>query len=240
MRLIILFFLLPVCLFSQRAKEKNTRYVWADSGLVMRAEGRAGAEKLLTVPYGAEVKLTGKAGEGLSVTLYSGRTNSEGEGEPWEVFDYYQQVAFGQDTGYVHAAFLSRWTTANFNQGSQGYYSWSAKPIDTLFSHLDEPVDEVVFQEESFLYASGITVTKGFHEKSGGGMIVIPNATLQEGFHFARKYFSLDIYSTLEPEWTHFFLVRQTDNQLVFQQDLREVTITNHWGVVIITYDVYC
>ncbi len=238
MRFTILLLILPFYLQSQRADDRTTRFVWAESGLIMRVAGRADAEKLLTIPFGAEVTLLDQSGEGSFVTLYANRSNIDGDGEGWEYFGYYQQVSFAGKTGFVHDAYLSSWSPADFKAGANGYSDWLAQPLDTIF--INEPTATGGFHEDSFLYYSGVTISHYEMKAAAGGTIVLPNATFLEGFHFARKYFNLDVYSTIEPEWTHFFLIEQSDNQLVFKQDLLEVTINSLWGVVVITFEASC
>ncbi|MFK8165743.1 MAG: SH3 domain-containing protein, partial [Lewinella sp.] len=56
-------------LFAQDGPTSSDKYVWAKSGLTLRAEGNLKGEKLAVIPYGATVQLTGEWGEDLSIDI---------------------------------------------------------------------------------------------------------------------------------------------------------------------------
>lgn len=238
MRLLILLLLLPVCLTAQRAKEREVRFVWADSGLVMRSAGHAGAEKITTVPYGAEVRLTGKIGDELFVTLFDGPSNGVPAGKSWKVSGHYREVTYGTVVGFVHSSYLSRWSPAKFEQTVDGYYKWNEEPVDTLFYHLYS--DDNPIQEEIYQYSDGVTISRDFTEKYSGGTIMVPRMKLQEGFHFAHKYFSLGIYSTAEPDLATYFLDSNGNNEVTFFKEQLTVTIMEVAGNVVISFISSC
>lgn len=237
MRYLLLLILTTTTLFAQNGPTSSDKYVWAKSGLTLRAEGNPEGKKLAVIPYGATVQLTGKWGEDLSIEIIPERELDGKELPRWEMLGQFIGVRYGELKGYAFNGYISNYNPEPFSVDSlTGTTKPGASVVDTL--HFFELPSE--YGELSVLYDNGMTINNHWSRSGGGGTMVVPNATLADGYLLAAKWFNLDDYDPNRMEWENTYLISKTHDSLTFKQDLFEVTIKEYFGVVIIIFDVHC
>ncbi|MFT5999192.1 MAG: hypothetical protein ACI81P_001649 [Neolewinella sp.] len=238
MRYLLFLLLASTTLFAQDGPTSSDKYVWAESGLVLRAEGNSKGKKLAVIPYGARVKLTGAWGDDLSVVVIPERTLEEEETPNWEMHGHYIGVSYEGQQGFAFSGYINGYDAMAFTFDTlTGSSKFRASVLDTLH-YLHRPPGSGL-GEISILYGNGITISNYQDQSGGGATMVIPNATLATGYLLAVKVFGLDHY-TPNMEWENAYLIRKTPDSLTFKRDGKEITIKEYFGVVIITYNPHC
>lgn len=91
----------------------NVYYVWAPSGLTLRATGNAGGDKLGVLPYGTRVEVIDGRGETLSVVA-AAACDCEDAPAAWgasrrvEIGGHFARITAGEREGHVFTGYLSR------------------------------------------------------------------------------------------------------------------------------------
>ncbi|WP_020571875.1 SH3 domain-containing protein [Neolewinella persica] len=239
MRYLTLFLLCSSTLLSQHQATSNDKYVWATSGLVLRAEGNPQGKKLAVIPYGATVQLTGEWGEDLSIDIIPVRQLDGEELPGWEMLGQFVGVRYGELKGYAFNGYISNYDPKPL---SVNFLASGGKPgvaiVDTL--HFLPSSAESTHGELSLLYDNGITISSFWDKVGAGETIVVPNATLAAGYLLAAKWFQLNNYNPNGMAWKNAYLINKTPDSLTFKRDLEEVIIKEYFGVVIILYSVAC
>lgn len=239
MRYFLFFLLASTTLFAQTGRTSSDKYVWAASGLVLRAEGSPQGEKLAVIPYGAKVQLTGEWGEELSLEVIPKRVIEKEEMPGWYMSGHYIGVNYEGQDGYAFSGYINGYDPVAFTIDTiSGLSKFKVSHLDTL--HFLQRPPGSGFGEISLLYSNGITISNyqdGYHES--GATIVIPNATLATGYLLANKLFSLDYYNP-DMNWENAYLVNKSRSSLSFMQESKEITINAYFHVVIITFNPHC
>lgn len=239
MRLLLFLLLSSVSLIAQDRPASSDKYVWAKSGLVLRAEGNPKGKKLATIPYGATVQLTGERGESSSIEVIPKR---ERDGETlagWEMPGQFVGVRYGGLKGFAFNGYISNYDPIVFTVDSLTGRrpTFEALKSDTLHFFPGPPGSG--YGEINTQYENGITFSDYHDENGGGNVMIIPNATLVTGYLLAVEWFFLHHYNP-EMDWENAYLVSSTKDSLIFERDGKTVTIREYFGVVIITYNVHC
>lgn len=195
MRFLIICFLFSLALSGQVDQKLPSKFVWAESGLTLRKEGRKDAEKLAVIPFGAKVNLTGRQGEQASVEALP-TVSYEWDGlevsDPYIMNAFYVEVEYAGGTGYVYSGYLCRYAPKNNGIPNQGVYGWLntiGGKLDTIKQH--RLPGEYGAGKRIYQYSNGIKVTE--EELEGGGSITleIPATSIHEGFLIADKFFGV-------------------------------------------------
>lgn len=238
MRYLLFLLLTSTTLFAQHNATSSDKYVWAKSGLVLRAEGNPKGEKLAVIPYGATVQLTGEWGEDFSVEVVPERDVNGKEITGWKMLGQFVGVQYGELKGYAFNGYICNYDPADFvgdilhNKTKLGF-----EVVDTL--HFLRLPSEQQTGEYSVLYRNGITESSYWDKAGGGGTIIVPNSTLANGYLLAAKRFELDGPGASLQEWQKPSLIVKTPDSLTFMVDLLEVTIKEYFGVIIIIWDIH-
>lgn len=239
MRYLLFLLLSTTTLFAQDAPTSSDKYVWAKSGLILRAEGNPKGEKLAVIPYGSVVQLTGEWGEDFSVEVVPERDVNGKEITGWEMLGQFVGVQYGDLKGYAFNGYICNYDPEPFTLDSlSGTTTSKVSIVDTLHS-LQSPVGSE-YGELSLLYNNGITISRSWSKVDINETIVVPNATLATGYLLAAKWYNLDDYDPNHRDWENAYLISKTHDSLTFKRDLEEVTIKEYFGVVIILYSVSC
>ncbi len=251
MRYLILSLLFSCSLAAQPKLDLTTQYVWAESGLTMRAEGKAGAEKIMVIPFGAAVKPTGTWGTHLRVKAMDGVRFQWGaetvKGEPYYMDGAYIEVEYEGQTGYVFDGYLYYYSPQINNLPADDLFSWLAanggRPDTIVFSDLS---DELLRGKTVIHYENGITYSAAEYEGGGSTTITFPLGTLADGFLFAQRFWNVDDavkhqedYAGkpfLNPE----LLVPTEDGSLHFRAEMSETRIRIVGDLLILTSSGGC
>ncbi|MEM9930485.1 MAG: hypothetical protein AAF840_11745 [Bacteroidota bacterium] len=196
--LIPLLFLLatPLWLGSQTlGTAAATRYVWAESGLVLRAAGAPAAERIGVVPFGSAVQLTGERGQQHRVVAMRS-VSYEWDGvqtsEPYVMKEHYVEVLYGEQRGYVYAGYLSRFSPENNRPPAERVYGWLETMVGKPDTLIKAPTSaDAGPWKQRVRYANGITISAEEIEGGGSLTLKIPGGTINEGYLIAAKYFGL-------------------------------------------------
>lgn len=238
MRYFILLLLFPVSLVAQNDIASSKQYVWAKSGLVLRAEGKPDGQKLATLPYGAAVEITGRWGAEFSLPTIPERF-MEGEYTPaWNMPGMFVEVRYGTLTGYAFNGFISNYNPADFEQTIAAKETGGEeRSIDTLSFFRDSTR---AYTECSLLYPNGIIEKRYAGRNAVGGVYVVANGSLAQGYLIADKWFDVGSFDSALEDWQNPFLIEASGTSLTFNLDLLQVTIKECFGVVLIMWDATC
>ena len=238
MRYFLFLLLASTTLFAQDGPISSDKYIWAESGLALRAEGNSKGKKLAVIPYGAKIQLTGARGEDLSVEVIQEGTVDDKKIPGWNMYGRYIGVTYAGQEGFAFSGYISGYDPVAFTVDTlTGLSKFGASALDTL--HFLKRPPGSGLGEISIIYENGITISNYQDEYGGCATMVIPNATLAAGYLLAVKWFNLDHYAP-NMEWENAYLIRKTPDSLTFRRDGKEITIKEYFGVVIITYNPHC
>jgi hypothetical protein len=250
MRFFIICFLFSLALSGQAEQKLPSKYVWAESGLVLRKEGRKGADKLAVIPFGTEVRLTGRQGEQVNIEALPS-VSYEWDGlqiaAPYIMDAYYVEVEYAGEVGYVYDGYLSSYSPENNgipNKGISGWLNTVGGKLDTLKQH--RLPTEYGTGKRIYQYANGIKVIEEEFEGGGSRTLEIPASSISEGFLIADRFlgvsagvkdkaYFLEVADTL-PE----LLSITPDGNLHFLGSMGETKIQLIDGVLIIYSAGWC
>lgn len=244
-------FFLIVFLFSYAlsSSAQDTLYVYAESGLVLRAGGSPTSEKISVVPFGAEVVLTGIYSDTVEVQVLPSVSTPEGESIteslPYVMCDVYREVEYNGQKGFIYGGYLSRYSPRMKEGAESASAAWlSARPgpLDTLVDGRNKA------SELRLLLHAGndICYRQGYVDGGTSESIILPAGSLTEGFLLANQLYNLEEYTnwedqTLEGHYDSLYLLSSvSENHLEFSGYNGVVTITRVNGMIIIYQDWSC
>ncbi|MEZ4942262.1 MAG: SH3 domain-containing protein [Saprospiraceae bacterium] len=186
--------LLPSVVFAQ-AGQTYYEYVWARSGLVLRAEPGKQAAKMKTLAYGTPVVPLWH-GNYDSVMIYPARQPSEDDsGEPFYLHGYWVKVATGVDTGYLFGGYLSNMPPfkppAPTEQGpSYTIESWILQQA-TVLDTRQQPNDN---DDYSTVYSNHVIKRVKISEGGGTERYIFPrDRRFEDGFLLLSYFVGIDV-----------------------------------------------
>lgn len=236
--------------------EGDTLFVWAKSGLVLRTAPDFKAEKMITLPYGTEVKThfhkyRDKNIAEIEVAVVQPYRH-EGKDYPgYKIPGMWVQVTAKGKTGYVFDGYLSRYPPILAGKGSNREY-WddyllrafgeSCTSKDTS-KHRHVPKYDIVF------YKNGASrQARSVGDGLSSHTYMLPELSLEEGFLLANYFYDLEKNSnrpvkTDDKEDAPYRLLQSTSNLLDFDSDSGfwgHIKIGCVNGVVVITTFFSC
>jgi hypothetical protein len=245
--LLVLFLTVSSILSAQGEAEEllDVRYIWAKSGLTLRAEGKTGADKIGVVPYGATVRLTGEEGDYVEVTALEALTISPDlKSKAWAMSAHYLEIEWEGKTGWVYGGYLVRFPVPA--EGRQAFEEWleviGGVP-DTVLRYTRLP--DLAGYQSVYRYDNGITRTEATGESWGSTTVVIPLIGMSHGFLIADRFYwmarSLEAYRSGEITDMEPAVLSKTDwNFLQFTDEFSSLEIRLVGGVLIITSEGGC
>ncbi len=245
--LIVLLLLASAGLAAQENTDQllDIRYVWAKSGLTLRAAGKSGAAKIAVIPYGAKVRLTGAEGDHAEVSVLKAvEVSSDLKSKAWAMSANYLEVEWEGKTGWAYGGYLLRFPVPSPER--QSIEEWllriSGTP-DTLM--WDARLPDVAGRQSVYHYPDGIVRTEAMGESWGATTVVFPLVGLSEGFLIAEEFYwmarALEEYRSgkvtdMEPA----ILQDAGHNYLLFRDEFSSLEIRRVGGVLIITSEGGC
>lgn len=251
MRFFLFTFLCSLSLTAQKNLDLSTQYVWAESGLTMRAEGNASGQKMLVIPFGAAVKLTGMRGNPLRVKAMDGVTYAMEEevlkGEPYYVYGEYLEVEYAGKTGYVFDGYLAYYSPMINDKPADDFFTWlegnGGKQDTILSSNYNEPL----YRGRTVIhYENGMTYSSSEYEGGGSMTITFPVGSIADGFLFAQQFLNIDDAvknkeENLQNGYIYPELLTQKENgALHFIGEMSETVITIVGDILVITSSGGC
>ncbi|TXF91383.1 hypothetical protein FUA23_01415 [Neolewinella aurantiaca] len=244
MRSVILFSCFILFAFSATG-QTELRYVWAKSGLTLRAEGRAGAEKTGVIPYGAAVRLTGEEGEHAEVEVLRALSiGPEVQSKPWSMSANYLEVEWNGEKGWMYGGYLVRFLVPQRKSPSvEEWLEDIGGTPDTLLNDVRLP--DFGGYQSLYRYRNGISRTEERGEGWGATTIVIPLTSLSHGYLIADEFYQL---SGAMEEYRNeenigidpAVLSSKGDDHLLFEDELGRIEIRRIGAVLVITSEGGC
>ena len=245
MRFLLICFLFSTILSAQKRIDLSSQYVWAESGLTMRAEGNAEGEKMMVIPFGAEVKVTGEWGEYLKVKAMDGvryeTKNGTSIGEPYLMEGEYERVEYGGKTGYVFNGYLFYCPPEDKGSRSEDFETWMTSVIglpDTIL--FEDDTGKMMGSRHMYLFPNGMTLTYEEYEGGGSTTITFPIGSIANGFTVANHFWNVDQAVKNKKDFNGQggiipeLLKILDDGSLHFQGDMSETKIMVAGGILII------
>ena len=224
------------------------RYVYARSGLTLRATPATDGRKVAVVPFGASLELTGRTGNSATVELLAAAPGEllyrEEPSLPLTTEAPFVEVRYGELTGYVYEGYLCRYpvnTTEDVARPAEGWLNAQGEPdtlVDGRFN--DNPIRLMIHWGKDICYR------QGYVEGGASTTIILPVGTLQEGYLIANHLYGLErsVRYAVDPESGEVdsvnLLVERTANHLLFGGSNGIVRIEEVGGMVIIYWDWSC
>jgi hypothetical protein len=195
------FFFLPLLFSLSLAGQPDggytTEYVWAKSGLSVRAAGTSAAEKTGLLPFGTVVRRTGNAGQQVEITaLKPVSARMDGKtivSDPYVMNGVFVEIMYDDGkTGFVYDGYLSRLNPESDPEGYDDFQNWmstqggASKEID-----LRSDKGDYVRRHAMIQYANGMTQTSQAFEGGASAVYLIPNASLNDGYLLAERYWAI-------------------------------------------------
>jgi hypothetical protein len=240
------FLIVTLFIYALSSSAQDTLYVYAKSGLTMRATGSTAGEKVSVVPFGAAVVTTGRYSDSVSVAELAAvnHPDSKNPTKPLTLRAPYQEVTVAGETGFVFAGYLSRYApdTTSSQVNTRSWLHARKGMLDTLADgrNRNAEIRMLVHAE------GGICYRQGYVDGGTSATLILPSGTLNEGYLIANHLYDLEAYTHWEePEMEGFYdsvylLTDIKQNALVFSGYNGVVTITVVNGMVIIYQDWSC
>lgn len=225
----------------QRYDEGDTLFVWAKSGLILRASPDFKAEKISTLPYGTAVKTHSYKYRDEDISEIEVAVvqpyNFNGKNYPgYKIPGLWVKVTAQGKTGYVFDGYLSKYPPANkihqiplntytdeWSKYLSGAFGESCQSKDTS-RHRHTPKFDITF------YKNGASRQS---RSAGDGVsaqtYMLPELSLEEGFLLANYFYDLEKNSnravkTDDPDDAPYLLLESSSNVLDFDSE------SSFWG----------
>lgn len=224
--LLLLLFLPALPLLAEDPINTETRYVWAKSGLTIRATDSPAGAKVTVIPYGAKVKVTPRWSEVHTITALSGWRQGEVKSLPYKMEGQYLEVQYGNFAGYAYSPYLLPYEAPKILSESDGELSQkSVERIEEWQERLFGQPDTVYCNVEGHIYPVRCLrqfpngMIHRWQEQEGGGSSerIIPDLNLAQGFVLYDTFFGYSKPPENEEEKRErMALVKVTENTLEF------------------------
>lgn len=191
---LLLFYLL---LFTAGLSAQERQFVWAQSGLSLRATGSADGNKVLTVPYGAAVQLTGVVGEMAEIKVLAARQFAADDENPsldlyseaYVMQGRFVEVRYGERKGFVYDAYL--FSVPPPRQDNQDFWlpEWLKNFAGAGTTIRNYPGKK---DTETIAYPNGIVFARSYASGNRTFSVSIPHASLAQGYVIADRFWNME------------------------------------------------
>lgn len=237
--------------------EGDTLFVWAKSGLVLRAAADFKAEKIITLPYGTAVKtLSHKYRDEdiseIEVTVVK-PYSFEGKNYPgYKIPGQWVKVTVQGKTGYLFDSYLSKYPPMleKSESGSREYWDdYLSRVFGQAGTSTDTSRRGHVPEYDIVFYKNGASrQSRSVGDGLSSHTYMLPELSLEEGFLLANYFYDLEKNSNRpakadDEEDAPYRMLQSTSNLLDFESDSSfqgSVKIGYVNGVVVITTFFSC
>lgn len=230
----------------QEAKDADTLYVWAQSGLRVRDRPSPDGEILEKLTFGSIVHLLEKVdSNSVPYEVIAETTMKEWEEKPlkkgvFKLKGHWVKVGYGKKTGYVFDQYLSRLKpgTEKDMRKHESKFSYCAMELVFMYINFGQRFKNSVINKvklgqpiDVYSFGDGAKFESQGHEGGGWGTITLP-----KGYTFAEGYLVAEfLFGDRGAE-----LFSSKPNELIFKSENNETVISMKNGVVTISHDSWC
>lgn len=230
-------------------------YVWAPSGLNMRAEAKANAQKITKIPYAEQVIIVDRKlfEHPFSYTMAKGESLA-GQEISWKVKGHWVKVEYKGESGYVFDAYLGQYPALSVQEEPKDAFDFSmmkeygkqywggfAEEIKTTkldYEAFNRDADKGRSGSVKMIFNNEAYVEEWNGSFSGGTNIFLAGASLPEAYHFFNmltSYEQRNKASAEERKVDRIWLKKIDKDILFFQGETSEYSIRKVKGGVIIS-----
>ncbi len=200
-------------------------FVWAKSGLNLRATPEPGGEVVTKIPFGSLVlPQTSKAHWEYVQFKYfvnDNNKNADGTVSTVKLYGNWIYIKFGSHEGYVFDAYLSKIRPGAIGEmRDSGIFGFLRSQTELLHEEKSNRDGEIGYEKK--IFKNGFVQIDYWGEFGGQTEIVAPNFSKEEFFIMVRI---MDGYSER---------ITQKENQIVIQQEMGEYIISNTGATVVL------
>lgn len=235
----------------QQYHEGDLLFVWAKSGLILRAAPDFKADKIITLPYGTEVKtLSSKFRDEdiseIEVTVVQPYTFNGKNYPGYKIPGLWVQVTAQGKTGYVFDGYLSKYPPILGGQSKNREYwdDYLSRAFGKSCVSRDTAKNRHVPKYDIVFYKNGASrQSRSVGDGVSAQTYMLPELSLEEGFLLANYFYDLEKNSnraakTDDPDDSPYLLLESTSNLLDFDSEssfVGHIKIGCVNGVVVIT-----
>ncbi len=234
--------LLATLLFSQIERcHQDSSYVWAKSGLTLRAMPEQASEKLGVIEYGTQVLLLDQCDCHSTKFKILPAMPCSGNTQSLELSTIWEYIEVGSQRGWVAGLYLSRMkppATFEFN----GLGKYLTNNFDTIYS-------ERVYDSHTYgggtVYSTGVTSVQNYHEGGGNTVFIVTgNLCMTDGFILINLFTSIFDGESLEDY--ECINIRRTDpDEIDVTINMKEgngqyFTISTRHNILVIKLGGFC
>lgn len=181
--LFIIFTLFTTIAHSQNEYVNKTRYIWAESGLSLRNQPSAKANKITVIPYGETVEFIKDTYDIFTIQ----------ETKEFKFEDTWIEIRYKNQTGYAFSGYISNVKPPKKDEEITKYLSRVFKPLDKKIIRKYKDCDEgenkdSCISQYVMSYSEGVSYAYWQGEGGGTETLSIPNINFLQAFILAKKY----------------------------------------------------
>lgn len=252
--LIISFLLTQLGFSATNYQPGDSMYVWAQSGLKMRAEPSLKGDKVLTIPYGAKIQIDSYQNElpEIKVRVVEAQKIDGVEYKSFYLKGHWCKVTYLDTIGYIFDGYLSQMPTFQLEP-----YRNETEILHTVNESFDVYAEKHfgllqkndAGQEPNFnssilerrIYGNGMMIEEDASEGGWKQKIILPSTSFEEGFlFFSLKYKFEDNTKSVELENYPTYRVSKKGRRFIeIEGYFQTVQIREVDNVVIISIEEY-
>lgn len=227
---------------------QEQQYVWAQSGLSLRAAGSAAGNRIMTIPYGAKVQLTGEVGEvadvqGLSARQFAAETEETSAAlysEEYVMQGRFVEIRYGERTGFIYDAFLFSIPPPRADNQDFWLPEWLnnfAGPGVTIRNYPGKK------DTETIVYPGGIVFARSQASGSRTFSLSIPHASMAQGYVIVDRFWDVEraIRNFDESEdngedYWYTILKRDTGGNLYFENGAGRISVRKTGDFLVLSF----
>ncbi|MEZ4829978.1 MAG: SH3 domain-containing protein [Bacteroidia bacterium] len=253
--LILILFQIRICPAADHYQAGDKLYVWAQSGLNLRATPDINGKKTGQLRLGDSVEIISLTSRTLDILAIDARRDTmEEDSEPededatypsaFSLHGNWVKVKSGKLEGYVIDIYLLSWPVPDQNKSPINYFeSLVGKPIrpDTTWDDHCDGAPIVRCYSYAATTGMGIEIQGYYFMSAAGSTLVIPGMTIEEGFVFFSHFHPMEDAARKKHNQNLLFLEQNEEFSLSFSEDeLCGITFSEEDGKLYIRSGCSC
>lgn len=232
----------------------DSMYVWAKSGLKMRAAPDLKGDKILTIPYGTKVKIDSyqEALPAVKVRVVKAQKIEGMEYKSFYLKGHWCRVIYLDTVGYIFDGYLSKMPTlelapyfkeTEIQQTVQESFEEYADKHFGLLQRLDFEEHPALVNPVSLrkIYGNGMIIEEGISRNGWKQRIILPGMSFEEGFLLFSTKYNFEDYATTKGEEIYpvYSVTKKSSNFVEIEGFAQTIQIREVDGVVVISLEEY-